>query len=88
MHKQEAAHLFAILGDEDIVKSLKLLYNLGDLSFNELSLRVDSNDLDAKLELLIKENLVSLIDEKYHANRELIDELMSFITTACKCMKN
>jgi len=88
MHKQEAAHLFTILGDEDIVKTLKLLYNLGDLSLNDLSLRIEASDLDAKLELLIKENLISLINEKYHANRELIDELMSFITTACKCMRS
>ena len=36
MHKKEASELFKILGNEDRVKIMKMLYNRGNLTFSEL----------------------------------------------------
>lgn len=36
MHKKEASELFNVLGNEDRVKIMKMIYNRGDLTFKEL----------------------------------------------------
>lgn len=89
MHKKEASELFKLLGNEDRVKIMKMLYNMGDLSFSELLLIIgcDEKELNYCLDLLLKSNLISLNVDKYSCNKEYLNELLSFIITPCGCVK-
>ncbi len=91
MHKNDAAELFKVLGNPNRVKMLKILYNTESVSKNQFAKAFDCDDkaLRYHLDLLTKCNLfkmnVTNESETYVCNRELVDELMSFVSTRCKC---
>lgn len=89
MHKKEASELFNVLGNEDRVKIMKMLYNRGDLTFKELLsiIGCDEKELTDILEKLLYFNLITTDNEIYSCNRELLNELLSFIVTPCGCVK-
>ena len=89
MHKKEASELFNVLGNEDRVKIMKMLYNGGDLTFKELLsiIGCDEKELTDSLEKLLYFNLITTDNEIYSCNRELLTELLSFIVTPCGCVK-
>lgn len=89
MHKKEASELFNVLGNEDRVKIMKMLYNRGDLTFKELLsiIGCDEKGLTDSLEKLLYFNLITTDNEIYSCNRELLTELLSFIVTPCGCVK-
>ncbi|MBP3713040.1 MAG: hypothetical protein J6I69_00495 [Bacilli bacterium] len=88
MHKDEAAYLFGILGDSVIVKIIKFLYVKGPLSFNDLGVVSDLNEmkLNATLDKLCLASLVLRTEtEMYRVNKKKVDELMEFVRTPCEC---
>ena len=89
MHKKEASELFNVLGNEDRVKIMKMLYNRGDLTFKELLsiISCDEKELTNSLEKLLYFNLITTDNEIYSCNRELLNELLSFIITPCGCVR-
>ncbi len=89
MHKKEASELFNVLGNEDRVKIMKMLYNRGDLTFKELLsiIGFDEKELTDSLEKLLYFNLITTDNEIYSCNRELLNELLSFIVTPCGCVR-
>lgn len=89
MHKKEASELFNVLGNEDRVKIMKKLYNRGDLTFKELLsiIGCDEKELTNSLEKLLYFNLITTDNEIYSCNRELLNELLSFIITPCGCVR-
>lgn len=89
MHKKEASELFNVLGNEDRVKIMKMLYNRDDLTFKELLsiIGCDEKELTDSLEKLLYFNLITTDNEIYSCNRELLNELLSFIVTPCGCVK-
>lgn len=89
MHKKEASELFNVLGNEDRVKIMKMLYNRGDLTFKELLsiIDCDEKELTDSLEKLLYFNLITTDNEIYSCNRELLNELLSFIITPCGCVR-
>lgn len=89
MHKKEASELFNVLGNEDRVKIMKMLYNRGDLTFKELLsiIDCDEKELTDSLEKLLYFNLITTDNEIYSCNRELLNELLSFIVTPCGCVR-
>ena len=89
MHKKEASELFNVLGNEDRVKIMKMLYNRGDLTFKELLsiIGCDEKELADSLEKLLYFNLITTDNEIYSCNRELLNELLSFIITPCGCVR-
>ena len=89
MHKQEASELFLVLGNPDRVKIIKFLYN-NDIIYTLPMLEnlVEFLDeLDNNLKVLLENNLLLKKENGYICNKEKVDELMSFITTPCGCMK-
>lgn len=89
MHKKEASELFNVLGNEDRVKIMKMLYNRGDLTFKELLsiIGYDENELTDSLEKLLYFNLITTDNEIYSCNKKLLNELLSFIITPCGCVR-
>lgn len=89
MHKKEASELFNVLGNEDRVKIMKMLYNRDDLTFKELLsiIGCDEKELTNSLEKLLYFNLITTDNEIYSCNRELLNELLSFIITPCGCVR-
>ena len=89
MHKKEASELFNVLGNEDRVKIMKMLYNRCDLTFKELLsiIDCDEKELTDSLEKLLYFNLITTDNEIYSCNRELLNELLSFIVTPCGCVR-
>lgn len=89
MHKKEASELFNVLENEDRVKIMKMLYNRGDLTFKELLsiIDCDEKELTDSLEKLLYFNLITTDNEIYSCNRELLNELLSFIVTPCGCVR-
>lgn len=89
MHKQEASILFGVLSDEDRLKMMKVLCVKGNMGVNDLLTLVNSEEkkFDKDLSILLCNNLVSTNEGLLVANIDLVTELMSFITTPCKCMK-
>lgn len=89
MHKKEASELFNVLGNEDRVKIMKMLYNRDDLTFKELLsiIGCDEKELTDSLEKLLYFNLITTDNEIYSCNRELLNELLSFIVTPCGCVR-
>lgn len=87
MHKEEASRLFAVLGNPDCVKIVKMLYHNEQFNLEQLSSRMDLTGIELKthiknlcdVELILKDN------ETYRCNRVLVDSLMSFIITKCSC---
>lgn len=88
MHKKEASELFNVLGNEDRVKIMKMLYNRGKLTFKELLsiIGCDEKELTDSLEKLLYFNLITTDNKIYSCNRELLNELLSFIITPCGCV--
>lgn len=88
MHKDDAAKLFGVLSDGSRVKICKMLYLKGSLDFDELLNLIGCDDikLNEHLNLLIESELV-IKEDKYLINSELLDTLMSFISTPCGCAK-
>lgn len=89
MHKQEASELFLVLGNPDRVKIMKFLYN-NDIIYTLPMLEnlVEFLDvLEKNLKVLLENNLLLKKENGYICNKEKVDELMSFITTPCGCMK-
>ncbi len=92
MHKMEAANLFALLGDGDRVKTLKMLYMREELSELALKMMIGSDDskFEEDVKLLEKSELIIIKgdgEKMYYPNKDKIDELMSFISTPCGCGK-
>ena len=89
MHKQEASILFGVLSDEDRLKMMKFLCVKGNMGVNDLLTLVNSEEkkFDKDLSILLCNNLVSTNEGLLVANIDLVNELMNFITTPCKCMK-
>lgn len=89
MHKQEVSELFLVLGNQDRVKIMKFLYN-NDIIYTLPMLEnlVEFLDeLENNLKVLLENNLLLKKENGYICNKEKVDELMSFITTPCGCMK-
>lgn len=87
MHKDEAARGFAILANPNRVKICKMLYNKGDLSYDELhAIFEDEKALKDDLRILIEGGFVVVID-KYSLRKGYVDSLMNFIKTPCGCTK-
>lgn len=91
MHKKEASYLFKALSDESRVKIVKKLYHNEELCACKILEFVDclQPTLSHHLSILVDSGLLySRKDGKwtyYKANKEMIDELMAFIKTPCKC---
>lgn len=87
MHKEEAAKLFASLGDESRVKIVKMLYHNTALNLNNLCDRMgmSSAEIEPHLNLLIEVELISKQEDQYSCNKDLVEALMTFITTKCGC---
>ena len=88
MHKDDASLLFAVLGDASRVKIVKMLYNMSAMNEEQLCQRLNGEDLKNHLEILLNSRLVFKNDiSLYECNKSLVDELMHFVTTPCKCCK-
>lgn len=89
MHKKEASELFKVLGNEDRVKIMKMLYNRGKLTFSELLqiIGCDNAELTNSLNILIGVDLVSYDGNEYSCNKDHLNELLSFIVTPCGCTR-
>ena len=87
MHKEEIATLFATLGHPDRVKIVKLLYHNDQLTLPQLMERMnlEVNDLQLHLQALHTDHLISMDTQYCACNKEVIDRLMSFISTKCSC---
>lgn len=87
MHKEEASVLFAGLGHPDRVKIVKMLYHNETLSITQLLERmgIDAANIELHLQALKELKIVKLEGYYCSCNKELIDQLMSFITTKCGC---
>lgn len=87
MHKDEAARGFAILANPNRVKICKMLYNKGDLSYEELrAIFEDETTLKEDLKTLIEGGFV-VVTDKYSLRKGYLDSLMDFIKTPCGCTK-
>lgn len=87
MHKDEAARGFALLANPDRVKICKMLYNKGDLSYEELlAMMPDEEELKKNLRILIDGGLIALVD-KYSIRKGYLDTLLDFIKTPCGCTR-
>lgn len=87
MHKDEAARGFAILANPNRVKICKMLYNKGDLSYEELcAIFEDEKALKEDLKTLIEGGFV-VVTDKYSLRKGYLDSLMDFIKTPCGCTK-
>ncbi len=87
MHKDEAARGFALLANPDRVKICKMLYNKGDLSYEELlAMMPDEEELKKNLRILIEGGLIALVD-KYSIRKGYLDTLLDFIKTPCGCTR-
>ena len=92
MHKEEASKLFKVLSDESRVKIVKVLYHRDELCACKLLEVVNccQSTLSHHMSVLTESNLV--IPRKdgkwvhYRCNKELVDQLMSFIQTPCGCV--
>lgn len=90
MHKQEAAQLFTIIGDEDRIKILKLLYQAKKLDRDQLNQLIGCGELHLceHLEILKDHALIAETDEgSCTCNRALLEELMHYIFAPCGCGK-
>lgn len=88
LHKDEAAKLFIALGNPNAVKICKMLYSYKALESEELFglIKCNVNEYNEQINNLNELNII-IINKKIEINKDLIDELMSFITTKCKCIK-
>lgn len=89
MHKKEASILFGVLANENAVKMAKMLYNIGPMNYDSLFniIGASKEEFEANLDNLIKNELVNKNDDVYAINQELLETLLGFITTPCKCSK-
>ena len=88
MHKDDASVLFSVLGDSNRVKIVKMLYNKSALSEEQLKTIFEGVELKDHLEILLNSQLIFKNEHAlYECNKPLVDELMHFITTPCKCCK-
>lgn len=87
MHKDEASYLFSVLGKPYRVKIVKMLYHNVSLTSEQIKERLDLDEtlVEAHLETLCRANLIQQKDYSYFCNKELVDALMSFISTKCGC---
>ena len=92
MHKQEASVLFKALGDETRVKIVKVLYHNQEICACKFLDMVDcaQSTLSHHLSILVEVGLLTHRKEGkkmlYSCNKQLVDELMTFIPTRCKCV--
>lgn len=91
MHKEEVSKLFKVLSDESRLKIVKTLYHNEELYACKLLDVVDrvQSTLSHHMSILVESGLVNARKESkwihYSINKELVDELMGFIATPCKC---
>ncbi len=85
MHKEEVSELFKVLSHPSRVKIVKMLYHNEKLSFQDLTGRMNNENLTEHLEVLVKANLIKKENDNYSCNRNLVDDLMSFISKKCGC---
>ncbi len=87
MHKEEASQLFLCLGDGIRVKVVKMLYHNVSLSLEQLCERMDMTSLELQkhFDILCEAKLILKEENKFTCNKELVDTLMTFITTKCGC---
>ena len=93
MNKTEASALFKVLSDESRVKICTMLYHNDSLCACNLLDMVDCKQatLSHHMKVLSTSGLVKATKEgkwmHYKLNKELLDELMSFIPKPCDCAK-
>lgn len=87
MHRDEASELFACLGDMDRVKIMKMLYNNELMTYDQLNQRMglEMEELKSQVLILEKLNFLSIQQDVIKCNKNLVDTLMTFITTKCSC---
>lgn len=87
MHKEEASRLFASLGDANRVKIVKMLYHNPSIDLEALGKKMDlpSTELRVHLSILMETGLVTIEDNMYNCNKDLLHALLTFITTKCGC---
>lgn len=93
MNKTEASALFKVLSDESRVKICTMLYHNDSLCACNLLDMVDCKQatLSHHMKVLSSSGLVQATKEgkwmHYKLNKELLDELMAFISKPCDCAK-
>lgn len=87
MHKDDASFLFSVLGNASRVKIVKMLYNKSSMNEETLIEKMEGEDLKEHLDILLKSQLIFKNDKEYECNKPLVEELMQFIVTPCKCCK-
>ena len=96
MHKDEAARGFALLANPDRVKICKMLYNKGDLSYEELlAMMSDEEELKKNHSNLphggfvIRSGTTGLnaLADKYSIRKGYLDTLLDFIKNPCGCTR-
>ena len=94
MHKEEASQLFNVLGNVSRIKIVKVLYHNKEIcacKFLDM-ISCKQSTLSHHLNVLLKNKLVFKRKEGtnvfYSCNKELVDQLMSFIASKCKCVQN
>ncbi len=92
MHKDEASKLFSVLGTEDRVKIMKILYNNDEVSresfyqiFPNSQKLLELHFLKLKEVNLINVRIVDQNTTYFSCNKKLLDELMNFFKTKCSC---
>lgn len=87
MHKEEAGLLFSCLGYPDRVKIVKLLYHNDNFTIQQLleRMNLEAVELDGHLQALSDAGLIKKEGYYCSCNKELVENLMSFITTKCSC---
>lgn len=91
MHKKQASTLFAVLAHEDRAKMLKIFYNNTKVTFSQLSEVICCEEavLNDHLKLFIDNDLLFCITEGNHrtfvCNKELVNELINFVTSPIGC---
>lgn len=87
MHKDEAAKLFASLGNPHQVKIVKMLYHNSILTLEQLEERigVSEDELKSHIQALLEVGLITNNGIAYSCNTEVVDTLLAFIPTKCSC---
>lgn len=89
MHKDQAAQLFGALSEPTRVKCMKLLYHNGEMDREKLALcnGVDEEKIKAETAVLADAGLIFVNGNVCRCNKQLLDELTSFIATPCGCVR-
>jgi len=86
MHKDDAAILFGVLANGNRIKILKKLYTKGNMDLDTIQMMFDC-DIKEDLKILMNNQFINYQNNQYEINKELVDQLMKFISTPCGCNK-